>query len=171
MTLVMALYDIRRSEWLEWSRDFQDYLHYFSFVLQLDVPMALFVDKTLQRFVEEKRKGKELKTKIYIRKFTELECYKHKQRIQHILVSKSFRLDNQMINNPEGNSTEYIIITNNKPYIVKYVSDKNPFNTTPFFWIDAGYGHGEVEFPENRSWNPCTLLEIERKITILKLVD
>ena len=176
MTIVTALYDIGRSDWLHWSRGFDLYLQYFQSVLNLDVSMAIFVDKSLRKFVKEKRKGKEKKTKIYTRSFNELEYYKHKLCIQHILKDVQFRENNEMLNNPEGNSSDYIIVTNSKPYFVKYVSDRNPFNTTHFFWMDAGYGHainghGELDFPENHKWSPCKLLEINRKITILKMVD
>ena len=88
----------------------------------------------------------------------------------------TFRENNEMLNNPEGNAPDYIIITNSKPYFVKHVSDKNPFNTT-HFWMDAGYGHAidghgdEMEFPGDNTWNPCKLLEIKGKLTILKMWD
>ena len=81
-----------------------------------------------------------------------------------------------MLKNPEGNASDYIIITNSKPGFVKYVSDKNPFNTTHFFWIDAGYGHtidghSEADFPTDFRWKPCRLLDVKNKITIVKLWD
>ena len=176
MTIVTALYDIGRADWLHWSRSFDLYLKYFESVLNLDVSMAIFVGDSLSKFVKEKRKGKEKKTKIYNRDFTELELYKHKFCIQDILAKAKFREDKEMLNNPDGNDSDYIIVTNSKPYFVKNVSDKNPFNTTHFFWMDAGYGHaidghGEVDFPGDHKWNPCKLLEIKRKITILKMWD
>ena len=77
-TIVTALYDIGRSDWVHWSRGFDIYLQYFEHVLKLDVPMAIFVDTDLKNLIEEKRKDKEKKTKVYFRNFTELELYKHK---------------------------------------------------------------------------------------------
>ena len=176
MTLVTALYDIGRSDWLQWSRTFHEYLQYFESVLQLDVPMIIFVDKSLKQFVKQRRKGNENKTKVYIRNFTELGCYKHKRRIQDILASDGFKDNNEMLTSPEGNSTEYIILVNSKPSSVKYISDKNPFHTSHFFWIDAGYGHvingsGEGEFPKKKTWTPCRLLEVTDKITMIKLTN
>ena len=172
-----ALYDIGRSEWLHWSRGFDLYLQYFESTLKLDVPMAIFVDKSLKNFIEEKRKDKENKTKIYFRDFTELELYKQKSCIEHVLADDKFRENNEMLNNPEGSSSDYIILMNNKPHLVKFVANKNPFNTTHFFWMDAGYGHAidgygdEMEFPKDHTWTPCKLLETRGKVTILKMWD
>lgn len=73
---------------------------------------------------------------------------------------------------PESISAEYDILMNSKPYFVYYVANWNPFNSEYFYWLDAGYGHGQAIYPpEGAYWAPENLMrpDLGEKITFIQL--
>ncbi|XP_062605407.1 protein HtrL-like [Saccostrea cucullata] len=167
---VTALYDIGREHWTHFRRSFDEYLSYFSNVLGLNVKMIIYSDESVQKFVLNERKNLHQKTQIYALPFTDLEFYRYRQHIGNVLVSPEFRDSNEMLNHPEAFSVKYLILMNNK---VSFLSDavrKNPFNSTHFFWIDAGYGHGD-NLTQWKNFLPRVLLNKHNKITYIELND
>ncbi|VDP34232.1 unnamed protein product [Soboliphyme baturini] len=78
-----------------------------------------------------------------------------------------------MKTHPESKSSDYIILMNSKPYLLYFASQRNPFQSDWFYWLDAGYGHGVARFPnENEQWSPSNVMvkSLTQKITIIKLV-
>lgn len=141
--LVTALYDIGRDQWQFFRRSFNEYLSYFSNVLGLNVNLIVYSDETVEKFVLDRRKDYQNKTKTYRIKFSELEYYQYRQHINDVIASSEFRESNDMLDHPEAFSVEYLILMNNKISFLADAVRRNPFNSTHFFWIDAGYGHGE----------------------------
>ena len=45
--------------------------------------------------------------------------------------------------------------------LVKQVVDENPFGSDLFVWMDAGYGHGTKQWPDEKPWIPEKLLTPE----------
>ncbi|XP_061186232.1 uncharacterized protein LOC133194253 [Saccostrea echinata] len=167
---VTALYDIGRENWTHFKRSFDEYLSYFRNVLRLNVKMIIYSDESVQKVVLDERKNLHHKTQSYSLPFTDLEYYRFRQHIEHVLVSPEFRDSNEMLNYPEAFSSKYLILMNNK---VSFLSDavrKNPFNSTHFFWIDAGYGHGD-DLTKWKNFQPRVLLSKRNKITYIVLND
>ncbi|XP_061186233.1 protein HtrL-like [Saccostrea echinata] len=167
---VTALYDIGRENWTHFQRSFDEYLSYFRNVLRLNVKMIIYSNESVQKVVLDERKILDHKTQTYMLKFTDLEFYRYRQHIGHVLVSPEFRNSNEMLNHPEAFSVKYLILMNNK---VSFLSDavrKNPFNSTHFFWIDAGYGHGD-DLTKWKNFQPRILLSKRNKITYIELND
>ncbi|KAK3594537.1 hypothetical protein CHS0354_023593, partial [Potamilus streckersoni] len=171
VTLVTALYDIGRENWSEWGRNFNIYLEHFKKVLALNVHLAVFVDKSLLEFIKHNRQGKLDKTRVQVVQFSDLEIFQYYNPIKDIMNSLEFLENNEMLAHPEAFSPEYVILMNNKIFFMKTIVDINPFRSTHFFWIDAGYGHGSDIFPKDGQWFPRNLMDIHRKITYIQLYD
>lgn len=170
--MVTALYDIGRGNWSQWNRPFDTYLNYFSNVLKLSTNLIVFCERSTKRTLQERYGDLLSFTHFIIQPFRELEFYSYKQAINHVMTSDVFRENNAILLQPEGFSQEYIILMNNKLSFMKHAINKNVFNSTHFFWIDAGYGHGnEVIFPEIQGWVPRKLLPIKNKVSFIQLSD
>lgn len=168
--LVTALYDIGRDQWQFFRRSFDEYLSYFSNVLGLNVNLIVYSDETVQNFVLDRRKGYQNKTKTFRIKFSDLEYSQYRQHINDVITSPEFRESNDMLDHPEAFSVEYLILMNNKISFLADAVRRNPFNSTHFFWIDAGYGHGE-DLTRWKNFQPRKLLDYHDKITYIELND
>ncbi|XP_033759000.1 protein HtrL-like [Pecten maximus] len=146
-----------------------DYLTYFSHLLTLKVMLYVFCEGEVAEFVRQNRNSED--TVIHEVPFKDVECYKFRQSIQRVMRSKTFRKNNTLLNHPECFSADYVIITNSKVSFLKTATERNPFGTSHFVWIDAGYGHGTGIYPENGKWLPAKLLGMHRKITFIQLRD
>ena len=120
------------------------------------------------------------KTKFVTKPFTHLPTYKHKHRLECVLDSENFQKDNGKLGHPEAFSAEYLVVVNSKVALVDQVMRRNPFNTTHFFWVDAGYvavsddtGNDvmKVNIPAGTQWKPRPLLSSSGKVTYIQLHD
>ncbi|XP_060076009.1 protein HtrL-like [Ylistrum balloti] len=172
VTFVTALYDIGRGNWTGWARGFDTYLHHFSVLLKANITLYIFCDDKVAHFVRRVRTPAQ-ETFVHTLPFEDLEFQGYKQHINQVLRSEEFRKDNDMLHHPECFSSDYIILMNNKISFLNIARAWNPFKTSHFYWIDAGYGHGSVEFPKNCAspWKPEKLLLIVRKITYIQLAN
>ena len=167
---VTALYDIGRGQWQFFQRSFDEYLSYFSNILSLNVNFIVYSDETVQKFVLDRRKKFQNKTQTHTLPFSELEYNQYQQQIKLVLASPEFRESNEMLDHPEAFSVEYLILMNNKISFLANAVRENPFNSTHFFWIDAGYGHGE-DLTRWNNFRPRKLLNKTGKITYIELND
>jgi protein YibB len=170
VVFVTALYDIGRGQWQRFRRSFELYLSSFRNLLDLNVKLIVYANETVVNFVLDRRQHLRNKTWTVVLSFSELEYFEYRQHIQHILSSAEFRDSNKMLDHPEAFSVEYLILMNNKVSFLANAVRTNPFNTTHFFWIDAGYGNG-ADLSRLAKFRPGVLLNKDNKITYFELND
>lgn len=144
---VSALFNIEREEMD--GRKWQEYLDWFEITLQLKCPMILFVTEDLQSFVMEKRK--DMPTEIIVQNIDDIPYYYLKEELDTIISSDEYK---KIISDPsriECNHSIYSIIQFSKFKWIQKASEKNPFNSKFFFWIDAGgsrfFGDYDLDLP------------------------
>lgn len=144
---VSALFNIEREEMD--GRKWQEYLDWFEITLQLKCPMILFVTEDLQSFVTEKRK--DLPTEIIVQNIDDIPYYHLKDDLDAIISSDEYK---KIISDPsriECNHSIYSIIQFSKFKWIQKASEKNPFDSKFFFWIDAGgsrfFGDYDLDLP------------------------
>jgi hypothetical protein len=96
----------------------------------------------------------------------DIEYEKYRQNVTRTLESTEFRTNNAMWlhKHPEAISADYILLMSNKLSFMKEAIEINPFRSSHFFWIDAGYGHGnKTSFQvDTIPWKPSKL-SIQKK--------
>ncbi|KAF7638418.1 hypothetical protein Mgra_00002096, partial [Meloidogyne graminicola] len=143
------LFDIGRNNWNQYGRTLIQYHQYFKYLLQLRLPMVIFVDNKSLQFVhrERSRIGWGIKTKIRIISLSQLPFFSFKLQVNKIIKNELNNWKKEwnpsMRSHPESLHSEYSLLA------------ENPFETEFFVWLDAGYGHGDRSiFPSNWHWNP-----------------
>ena len=121
--------------------------------------MVAYVDNRTEMFVRLSRRGKEHLTVIRVIRLDDLELHKDYDRIVSVMHSEEFKRDNLLLKHPEGFSAQYNILMNSKTDLLLEASRVNVFNSTHFFWMDMGYGHGNDVFPADNQWTPWNLIE------------
>jgi protein YibB len=153
-TLVTALLDIGRDSWdVEWlRRSTSKYLEYLEKMsLRMKAPLYIFAEKEFIPFIREKRGNRPLHVEeVYKR---DLRLFSKLNRIRAIQASEEYR-SHGVSGCPEVDKPEYDLVVNNKVEFVYRASLDNPFGTKRFVWIDAGYGHGKIEVPEDFEFQP-----------------
>uniref|UniRef100_A0A914WHR0 Uncharacterized protein n=1 Tax=Plectus sambesii TaxID=2011161 RepID=A0A914WHR0_9BILA len=171
VTVVSALLDIGRGKWWYYRRPFEIYLDYLEQMLRLDVNMVLFVDKKAVDFALKCRTHLSSKTVLYETSLADVPLWNYRQQMIKVveLEQKNFRAewDEAMRHHPEASSADYDLAVNSKSYFLYNASVQNPFHSSHFVWLDAGYGHGTREvFPKNFRWSPTFP---PGKISLIKL--
>lgn len=131
---VSSLFNIGR-EMMD-GRKWQEYLDWFEITLQLKCPMILFVTEDLESFVLEKRKN--MPTEVIVQTIDDIPYYYLKDKLDTIISSDEYK---KIISDPsriECNYSLYSIIQFSKFKWIEKASEKNPFDSKFFFWIDAG---------------------------------
>jgi hypothetical protein len=104
----------------------------------------------------------------------DIEYEKYRQNVTRTLESTEFRTNNAMWlhKHPEAISADYILLMSNKLSFMKEAIEINPFRSSHFFWIDAGYGHGnKTSFQvDTIPWKPSKLLKLKGLITYILLL-
>ena len=154
ITVITALFDIKRCTYKNQKlalKSIDDYLPWFKKTLQLNCPMVIFTEDKLKEFVLENR-PKDYKTEIIIQKLEEIPYYKYKDRINIIINSEEYKTKIQHPDRIECKSAEYSIIQYSKFDWLNIVSEKNPFSSDFFFWMDAGCSRFFLEFDMKREF-------------------
>lgn len=170
-TIVTSLIDIDRGNWNTiYKRDIDLYFYFLSQILSLDCNFYIYMD---DRYIEYfnglvKQLGKDSSTiKIVPVNVKDLIMYNHYDKIKNIMSDESRKNNISDKDCPELINPEYNIVVNSKVNLVYKASLDNVFNSTHFVWLDAGYGHGKIEIPNE--WYPINLLT--NKIEVLCLRD
>lgn len=132
--IVSSLFNIQR-ETID-KRKWDDYLKWFDITLKLKCPMILFITEELQEFVKNRRKN--IPTEIIIQSIEEVPYFHLKNELERIISSKEYKnkiLDPDRI---ECKHSMYTIIQYSKFKWLELASNKDPFNSKFFFWLDAG---------------------------------
>ncbi|KAI1708503.1 protein HtrL [Ditylenchus destructor] len=162
-TLVTALIDIDRERWPFYGRPFAKYHAFLHNVLQLRMPMVIFVSPRSFEFVRSERQniGWLEWTKIWVVTIEDLPLYLYQRSMSSIVDREQNgggwrpEWDDAIKTHPEAYNVKYDIVVNSKAYFLHNASLDNPFETQYFAWLDAGYGHGKSQyFPPNFVWKP-----------------
>lgn len=136
-TIVTGIWDIGRSDIEEFTRPFSNYLDCFSNLLELDFNFCIYIPSKLIPFVQERRDFDS--TRIMVRELSDIKEFKHFDKIQEIRklndwVSRA----NWIKNSPQCSLEYYNPIVMSKLLFLQECSEKNPFNTKYFYWLDGG---------------------------------
>lgn len=142
VTIVTALYDIKRENWDGFSRNLDQYKEWMKGMLSFNSPMIIYVEEKDADFVKTERGSKMDKTQVIVLPFDELHTNKlWGSRIHEIMKSAKF-LENQTVpSHPQISQPNYNILMHEKMQFVKRSIESNPFNTEHFMWVDAGVFH------------------------------
>jgi protein YibB len=165
-TLVTALYDIGRKDYIAYPRTIETYLQYMDNILSLESNICIFCEEKHENDIKNIRQKYDPNleyTKIYTIPFDELEFYKlFYKDIEKVMASDFFKQNNQ--GSIESVYPKYNLINFNKISFVNEILQKNPFNSNYFIWLDAGFWHHL--FPKN-----LRKIIYPNKIKIKKLDD
>lgn len=132
VTFVSALFNIDRVDGRKWDQ----YLKWFDKTLQLRVPMVLFVEEDLKKFVEQRRG--DLPTEIIYSKKDDIPYLNLNDQMQTILDSEDYKAKVSDPNRIECKQAMYSVIQYSKFPWLKMAVDMNPHQSDFFFWLDAG---------------------------------
>ena len=151
-TLVTALYNINRETNGD-GRKWSEYLEWFASTLQIKLPMAIFIPAELHDFVITNRPSNLMDiTHITIMEFEDIPFYKYYSIIKNILELDVYKMHIKHNDRVECKLPEYNIIQYSKFGWLQQVVDINPFNSSHFFWIDAGISRF-IDTKANRIFN------------------
>ncbi|XP_052067166.1 protein HtrL-like [Mytilus californianus] len=172
-TLVTAIYDIGRGNWLNWKRSFVTYIQNFSHILKLNTKLVVFCEKSTEKYLRKQYGHLEHSKVVFIvKRFSKIEFERYRQILYNIIETDDFKENNTMLQHPEGFSVEYIILMNNKLSFLKEAIKADIFKSSHFFWIDSGYGHGDENIFQNlKKWTPSKLLSLSKTVTFIQLHD
>lgn len=146
LTIVTCLYDLQRKD-----RSFNQYLEWFTHLLQINCPLACYYD--------DERVENVLNTRTY-------ETYKVKRELHNIsplfkkykecdLIREKVKLNSIYAKVPiEYSITSYCLLDISKVFMLKEISNLNPYGSKYFLWIDAGYFRSDpsLNFNLSRKW-------------------
>lgn len=142
ITLVTGLWDISRSALKGgFSRNFEDhYLHHFEKLLTLDVNIYVFVPEELVSWVWERRDRHNTEVRIYSLEDIRKQFNVHWDKVQNIRTSPEWydQTEGWLKDSPQATLEYYNPIVMSKMFMLNDVSIWNPFDSSHFFWIDAG---------------------------------
>ncbi len=168
--IVMALYDIGRDNWDNYTMSYNTYLNWMRNTMSLNAKFVIFTEHKFYEKIVEYRKqfDPELQdTIIIISALEELDCYKqYNHRLEQLMFSDAFK--QQVHHNvPEMTKPLYNIIMFNKLNFLQIVKDNNYFENDVLIWADAGGLREDISLYENQVWpSPDKLAELDpHKIT------
>lgn len=135
--IVMALYDIGRDNWDNFTLSYNTYLWWMKNTLSLDSDFVIYTE---EKFYEEIRKMREefdpqlSRTKIIVRPLEELEYYvEYNDKLTQLMSSEEFR-SKVHHDVPEMTQPLYNVIMFNKLSFLKDAKDNGYFDSDYFIW-------------------------------------
>ena len=126
LTLVTGFYKIKS------KHSFNSYIQWVNTILKINKPIIFFINPKLSHLVKRKRS-----VKLYNKtKWIELELkdfYTYKNYLKY------FKETNPLDEEKNIHSIELYCVWAEKVVFLKKAIEDNPFNSTCFYWIDAGY--------------------------------
>lgn len=168
LTIVTGFFDIGRDKWtIKHSRSKEKYLVYIKNMMSMDVNMIVFAEKDNMSTFREFRKNK--KTYFVESSLQELEMYDCIDRMRYCQTNMRIMDKHPDPTCPEYRFPEYNVIMNSKLGMVEKAINLNPFNTTFFCWMDAGYTHDTKDLT-NKKYSPTILYNFPYTVTISQLI-
>lgn len=139
LTLVTALYDLGRDK-LDpgFKRGFDHYKECFAKLLKTELPMIIYCDKDVEKFVWEHRKSNN--TRIISKSLDQIKrefpFFKETNKIRKSKVW--LRRAGWLPGSPQAKLEMYNPLVMSKQFMLNDASIFNFFNTKYFLWIDAG---------------------------------
>ena len=122
ITLVSAFYEIKSkfpsNTYYEWMRNY----------LSLSTQMVIFTDSKSESYIKELRANNQNKTVIIIQELMDTKMYKNIEYWNYC-----YEIDTEKYHNPL-----LYLIWAQKTFFVETVIEKNPFESSYFFWCDIG---------------------------------
>lgn len=139
VTIVTGLWNIGRGEMNNgFSRSYEDYKERFANLLKSSVKMFIYVSKEDEEFVWQHRSKENTFVKVI--ELSEFETwFEFFGKVQEIRQDNSWYNQAAWLpNSPQARLQYYNPIVMSKMFMLNDATLFNPFNTTNFFWIDAG---------------------------------
>jgi hypothetical protein len=150
ITIATAFFDINREKNGD-GRSIAEYLQWINHTLQLNCNLYVVTEEKFYNFFINNR-PKHLPMFIKIIKFKESHYYRYYDQIQKILTSSDYKSKIMDPNRVECLLPEYNIIQYSKFYYLKMAIEENPFNSSSFFWIDAGLSRFFLDVDVNQPY-------------------
>ena len=138
ITLVTALYDLKRGELSEFKRSFDHYLECYSKLLNVDVNLIVFGDDELRKYTFWENRRKEDNTQFIVR---ELDWFKNEfyDKIQEIRQNKEWYSQvGWLEESPQAKLEYYNPVVMSKMMLLHDAKILDKFDSDYMFWIDAG---------------------------------
>lgn len=139
VTLVTGLWDLGRGDINGWAnRDFETYKNNFFKLLEVDIPMCVWIPRSLEKDVWKIRNKSN--TKVF---FKEVEDFKNWfpffEKHDNIRTSPEwFNLAGWLPDSPQAKLPFYNPMMFCKMFMVNDSALHNPFNSEYYYWIDGG---------------------------------
>ena len=166
-TIVTGLININRDKWDNmYKRKWECYLDWLSKILRVDAPFCIYVEEENVDLVRKCREGYE-HTEIVVISIEDYVLHPQLDDIKRIQGDPNYISRAVETFCPEVSIPLYDVVVNNKVEFLHQTSQKNPFGTEYFIWLDAGYGHGSIDIPNKYAWDPKLYLELAEKDTVV----
>jgi hypothetical protein len=150
ITLVTAFFDINRSQKGD-GRTIEEYLQWLKKTLELNCNLYVFTEEKFRDFFLENR-PKEYNMQIVVMDFKDLYYYKYYDKMKEILENPDYKSKIQHPNRVECKLPEYNIIQYSKFHCLQMAMDENIFQSSSFFWIDAGISRFFLDVDVSKSY-------------------
>ena len=158
VTIVSALYYIGRDKWKQsgFGLGNDRYKGWMRNILSLDTNLILFTDDFYYDQILEVKKqyDSDLKSLHVVKSsIDEMESFqKYYLKVSCLMFSPEFTNQVRGTTAAEMRYPLYNILMFNKVNFLKQAKELNPFNSTHFFWVDAGAFRNELNEYENVKW-------------------
>lgn len=153
--IIMALYDIGRDNWDNFTMSYHTYLHWMKNTLSIDANIIVYSEKKFIDTIKQYRKefDPEFKKTIIVEcPLEELDCYKkYYTKLSNLMWSEEFKRKIHH-NVPEMTKPLYNIIMFNKMYFIQHAKNNNYFNADMYIWADAGGLRDNINLYKNKIW-------------------
>jgi len=139
VTIVTGMWDLGRGEISEsFKRSYDDYLDRMKLLLETDVNMYIFVDKSDEEFIWKHRKREN--TVVNNMSLNDLkEWFNFTNKTNEIRQNPEWLSQSGWLpESPQATLEGYNPVVMSKMFMLNNVTIFNPFNSEYFFWIDGG---------------------------------
>ena len=156
--LVLALYDIGRDNWNNFTMSYDTYLSWMKNTLSFDVDMVIYTEMPFAKLIKDYRRPFDptfSKTKVIAQPLETLPAYiAYYHRMKKLMESEEFK-SKADFDVPEMTQPLYNVIMFNKLYWLKHTKDNGYFHNDATVWVDAGCFREDIENYKGRIYpNP-----------------
>ena len=138
ITLVTALYDLKRGELNDFKRSFDHYLECYRKLLNVDVNLIVFGDNELRKYTFWENRRNEDNTQFIVR---DLDWFKNEfyDKIQEIRQNEEwYSQAGWLTESPQAKLEYYNPVVMSKMMLLHDAKIMDKFDSDYMFWIDAG---------------------------------
>lgn len=145
-TVVSLLLNLHREDWINYKREFSEYLDCLKNTLSLKCNLVMHIDPAHYEFVLSERRKHDplmLHTILVKTELRDLPMFEHRGRIAEVMQNEEFKRGLALPDVPEAINPDYATLILSKVSLVRQWCEKNPFATPYFCWLDAGMCHSK----------------------------